>query len=49
MNKEEFHEFMISIEEKVQKCTNVTNENLYLLSQKKKKKQLMKINKYCEQ
>ena len=41
MNKVEFHEFMIPIEEKFQKCSNVTNENL--LSQKKKKK-LMKTN-----
>ena len=32
MNKVEFHEFMISMEEKVQKCSNVTTENLYLLS-----------------
>ena len=36
---------MISIEEKFQKCSNVTNENL--LSQKKKKKKTNE-NKYYE-
>ena len=44
MNKVEFHEFMISIEEKFQKCSNVTNENLYLLSQIKNKNKKNKTN-----
>ena len=45
MNKVEFHEFMISIEEKFQKCSNVTNENLFYLKKKKKK---TNENKYYE-